>query len=286
MDTAKAANVLMTNSGTVEEWADKGFFNNDVLPLICVPTTAGTGSEVTYEAVITLSKTSTKVSVVDGARLAPKVALIDPELTLTVPPLVTASTGMDALTHAIEAYTCSYSNPISDGLALYAIETIAENIIKATENGSNLKAREEMIIGSLMAGMAFTNSFLGAVHSLSERIGGFYDTPHGIANSIFLPFVTEYNLSSNYSKHAKVAKCLGLDISQRTDEEASKMAVEKIFEMNEILGIPKFKEIKGVNPDDFPAIAESCVTHICTVGNPTLIGRDEYLDILVKAYAL
>jgi alcohol dehydrogenase len=285
MDTAKAANVLLTNGGTCKEWATLGYFNKDVLPLICIPTTSGTGSEVTFEAVITISEISTKMSVLDGARLAPKIAIMDPELTLSVPPIITASTGMDALTHALEAYTCSYANPITDGLALYAMEQIASSIVKATKDGSNLEARESMMIGSLMAGIAFTNSFLGAVHSLSERIGGFYDTPHGIANSIFLPFVTEFNLSSNYAKHAKVTQCLGIDISNMSLEEASLQGVKKIFELNDILGIPKFKDVKGVNPSDFVKIAESCVTHMCTEGNPKLIEKEDYLSILNKAYA-
>ncbi len=285
MDTAKAASVLMTNGGTCMEWAALGSFDKDVLPVICIPTTSGTGSEVTFEAVITMSEISTKMSILDGSRLAPKIAVMDPELTLTVPPIITASTGMDALTHALEAYTCSYANPITDGLALYAMKTIAENIVVATTEGSNLDARENMMIGSLMAGIAFTNSFLGAVHSLSERIGGFYDTPHGIANSIFLPYVTEFNQSSNYEKHANVAECLGIDIGNMSSEEASGRGVERIFELNKILNIPTFKDVRGVNPDDFDIIAESCVSHMCTEGNPKEITKEDYLSILEKAYA-
>lgn len=286
MDTAKAANVLITNGGNVRKWAELESFEKDILPLICIPTTSGTGSEVTYEAVITISAISKKMSVLDGARLAPHVALMDPELTLSLPPDITAATGMDALTHALEAYTCSYANPITDGLALYAMEIISDNIISATKEGHNLKARENMMIGNVMAGMAFTNSFLGAVHSLSETIGGLYDTPHGVANSIFLPFVTEYNLDSSYEKHAKVAKCLGVDITGISDKEAAELAVKRIFEMNNILGIPKLKDVEGVDPSDFPSIAESCVGHMCTEGNPKPIDKDGYIAILEKAYKL
>ena len=167
-----------------------------------MPTTSGTGSEVTFEAVITATDLGRKVSMSDGNKLAPKAAVMDPALTLTVPPLVTASTGMDALTHAIEAYTCKFAQPISDALAIYAIKRIAGSIETATNEGDSLWARRDMMLGSLMAGIAFTNSYLGAVHSFSERLGGFYDIPHGIANAIFLPFVTEFNISADYEKHA------------------------------------------------------------------------------------
>jgi len=167
---------------------------------------------------------------------------------------------------------------------MYAMEKIAGSIVTATMEGSNLKARTDMMVGSLMAGMAFTNSFLGSVHSLSERIGGFYDTPHGIANSIFLPFVTQYNMDADPEKHALVAKCLGIDIAGLSQIDASERGVEKIFELNELLGIPKFKDVKGVDSNDFPKISESCVTHACTKANPRKIDAEGYLMLLNKAY--
>ena len=284
MDTAKAAGVLMTNGGDCETWAKVRKLDRPLLPVLCIPTTSGTGSEVTYEAVITVSRTSTKVSISDGPKMAPKTAIMDPELTLTVPALITASTGMDALTHAIEAFTCTYSHPISDGLAIYAMEKIASSIVTATKDGLNIKARTDMMVGSIMAGMAFTNSFLGAVHSLSERIGGFYDTPHGIANSIFLPFVTRYNISADPEKHAIIAKCLGINKNGLSQLEASQLAVEKLFKMNEELGIPKFRQVKNVNPDDFEKIAESCVTHGCTKANPRKIDKEGFLMLLNEAF--
>ena len=285
MDTAKAVNVLMTQGGTCAEHAVTRKFHNPLLPVICIPTTSGTGSEVTFEAVITAQELGRKVSISDGARLAPKVAIMDPELTISVPRLITASTGMDSLTHALEAYTCKYAQPISDGLARYAMEKIAGSIEKATNDGNDLQARTDMMIGSLMAGMAFTNSFLGAVHSFSERLGGFYDIPHGIANAIFLPYVTEFNMSADWEKHAIVAKCLGIDTNGLTDEEAAKKGVERLFELNRILGIPKFSELEKVNPNDFEAIAELCETHPCGFkANPRMITRKDYIDILNIAY--
>jgi len=285
MDSAKAVNVLVTQGGTCAEHAVKRKFNNPLLPVICIPTTSGTGSEVTFEAVITAQELGRKVSISDGSKLAPKIAIMDPELTLTVPPLITASTGMDALTHAIEAYTCKYAQPISDGLARYAIEKIAGSIETATKDGNNLQARIDMMVGSLMAGMAFTNSFLGAVHSFSERLGGFYDIPHGIANAIFLPYVTEYNMSADWEKHAVVAKCLGIETCGLTDEEAARRGVARLFELNDILGIPKFSEIQKVDPSDFDAIADLCVTHPCGFkANPRSIEKQDYIDIFNMAY--
>lgn len=285
MDTAKAVNVLLTQGGTCAEHSVTRKFYNPLLPVICVPTTSGTGSEVTFEAVITAVELGRKVSISDGAKLAPQLALMDPELTLSVPPLITASTGMDALTHAIEAYTCKFAQPISDGLARYAIEKISGSIERATSDGGNISARIDMMVGSVMAGMAFTNSFLGAVHSFSERLGGFYDIPHGIANAIFLPYVTEFNMSADWEKHAIVAKCLGIRTCDLTEKQASIKGVSKLYELNHVLGIPKFSQLNKVNPDDFDKIAELCLTHPCGFkANPREIGKEDYLEILHRAY--
>lgn len=285
MDTAKAVNVLMTQGGTCAEHAVTRKFYNPLLPVICIPTTSGTGSEVTFEAVITAQELGRKVSISDGSKLAPEVAIMDPELTVSVPSLITASTGMDALTHALEAFTCKYSQPITDGLAIYAMEKISGSIEAAVKNGKDLQARSDMMIGSLMAGMAFTNSFLGAVHSFSERLGGFYDIPHGIANAIFLPYVTEFNMSADWEKHAIVAKCLGIDTYGLSDEEAAKKGVARLFEMNDILGIPKFRELERIKPKDFEAIAELCETHPCGFkANPRAIAKQDYIDIFRRAY--
>lgn len=286
MDTAKAANVLATHGGTCSHWAEVRSLDKPLLPLICVPTTSGTGSEVTFEAVITASDKGRKVSISDGCKLAPVLAIMDPVLTATVPPLVTASTGLDALTHAIEAYTCRYSQPISDSLAIDAVEKIAGSIASAVNNGNEYWARRDMMLGSLMAGMAFTNSYLGAVHSFSERLGGFYDIPHGIANAIFLPYVTRFNIDADYEKHARIAAAMGIDTHGMRHKEASEKLVEKLFELNAVLGIPKFSELEVVDPYDFEELAGLCVTHPCGAkANPKMIRYDDYLDIFREAYA-
>jgi alcohol dehydrogenase len=284
MDAAKAAAVLIANGGSCEHWALEEQFPNAPMPLICVPTTAGTGSEVTFEAVITVEASKKKVSISKGAALAPELAILDPELTRGLPPLLTASTGMDALTHAIEAFTCKYSNPLSDTLALGAIQKISGAIFAAARDGGDLRARSDMLLGSLMAGVAFTNSDLGAVHALSEPIGGFYDAPHGVVNAIFLPFVTEYNLPSDLKKHARVAECLGAGAEGASEEEQARRGVEKLFAMNEALKIPKLKDLKGVRPEDFERLAESCENHGCTEANPRPIDAKGFLEILRAAY--
>lgn len=285
MDVAKAVAALMTNGRTCAHWAEPDVsLEHDPIPVICIPTTSGTGSEVTYEAVITNTRTKVKMSFSDGVRMAPRVALVDPSLTLSVPPLVTASTGMDALTHAIEAYTCTWSKPITDALALYAIDRIVGSIEEATRNGGNETARRDMMLGSLMAGVAFTNSFLGAVHSLSETIGGVYGTPHGIANAIFLPYVTEFNMAADYEKHAILAQHLGIDTLGLSDQEAAEKGVAKLYEMNRILGIPKLRDCKGVDPKDFDDLADRCMVHICQPANAMPITKQDFLELLEKAY--
>lgn len=284
MDCAKAVNVLTTNGGDCQKWSEIRKWDRNVLPLFCVPTTAGTGSEVTFEAVITNSRSNVKISISYGNKLAPSVAVMDPELTVSLPPLLTASTGMDALTHAIEAYTCNRAQPLTDGLALQAMEFIGRSLARATHKGKDLDARAGMLFGSMIAGIAFTNSYLGAVHSLSETIGGFYDTPHGIANAIFLPLVTQHNLASDYRKHSNIARLLQVKTEGATEVEAAKMAAEKLFELNRDLGIPRFSQVSGVDPKDFELIAKRCVSHPCTKGNPRLIGYEEYLAILNSAY--
>ncbi len=285
LDSAKAVNVLLTQNGDCYQHSKTRKFTEELLPSVAIPTTSGTGSEVTFEAVITIEELGKKVSMSDGCKLAPCVAIVDPELTLSVPPIVTASTGMDALTHALEAYTCNFAQPITDSMAFSAMGKIAGNIEKATFEGSDILARSEMMLGSMMAGLAFTNSYLGAVHSFSECLGGFYDIPHGIANAIFLPFVTEYNMSSNWEKHALVAKAMGIDIYGLSNEEASKEGVKKLFELNEKLNIPKFSELDRVKPKDFPIIAELCNKHPCGFkANPREITTKDYIEIFNKAY--
>ena len=283
MDAAKAAAALATNGGTVKDWEDPRELEREPLPLLCVPTTSGTGSEVTFVAVITDEVNHYKMAL-RGRALAPRTALLDPELTVTMPPALTAATGMDALSHAVEAFTCKAANPVSDGLALQAVRMIARHLRTAVADGDDLDARAGMLLGSTIAGMAFANSTVGAVHSLGESLGGLYDTPHGVAIAVFLPHIFRFNAAADPGRHAEVARAL-LDGEGAGDAagtaEAGARALE---ELARDIGIPALAELPGVTPADFEQLAETSAAAGCSLANPRPIDRDDYVAILRRAY--
>ncbi|WP_235867378.1 iron-containing alcohol dehydrogenase [Priestia abyssalis] len=283
MDTAKAIGTLLTHEGELRERYGVNLLEREITPLICIPTTSGTGSEVTTGSVITDTVTKQKEAILD-IRLAPKLAILDPELTLTLPKSITAATGMDALTHAIEAYTSNIAEPISDALSLYSIELIGKYLPAAVENGNDLEARRNMLIASLIAGMAFNHADLGAVHAMAEPLGGLYDTPHGVANSIFLPHVFEFNIPSNLEKHAIVAEKLGVNKEGKTKEEIAYEGVVLLKELARKIGIPDFQDLNNVNPKDFPFLAEGAAVHLCTQTNSRKVTREDYLALFQKTY--
>ncbi|CEH28597.1 alcohol dehydrogenase [Aneurinibacillus migulanus] len=283
MDTAKAVGTLLSHGGELSDWYGLNTLKKTIIPLICLPTTAGTGSEITFFSVITDTVTQLKMNIVD-VHVAPRIALLDPELTLTLPPSVTASTGMDALTHAIEAYTCTIAEPITDGLALHAIDLIVEHLPTAVQNGNHLIARKNMLAASLIAGIAFGNSDVGGVHCMAEAMGGLYDTPHGVANSILLPYVFEYNIPSNPQKHAVVAQRLGARKEGKSTEELAYEGVRLLKQLAETVGIPKMKELGYVNPKDFPYLAEGAIHNVSAPSNPRKASQEDYIRLFEKAY--
>lgn len=284
MDQSKATAALVTNGGICRDWDGKDLKAN-MLPVICIPTTSGTGSEVTFVAVITDSERKYKMSMFDPIRLVPKVAITDPELTLSLPPALTASTGIDALTHAIEAYTCRVSQPITDAIALYAIEQIRKNLLAAVKDGGNLVARENMMAGSTMAGIAFINANVGAVHAISETIGAWYDTPHGVCNSIFLPYIFEYNIEADVEKHAIVAERLGVDPKGKTRREVALEGVKAIKELSNAVKIPKLKDLDYIAKENFMAIAKTSAKNLLSNDNAREIDAAGYMEVLKAAYA-
>ena len=280
IDAAKAVAVLARQGGSVRSYQGKGKIGPDCLPLLTIPTTAGTGSEVTFSSVITDTTEHFKFTIKSTA-IAAKTAIIDPELTLTVPPLITAATGIDALTHAIEGYTANCTEPIAEAVGLYAVEYIAGNIVEAVKNGGDLKARDAMMIGSLLAGLSFSHADVASVHCMAEALGSIYDAPHGLCNAILLPYVMEYNLPAVEHKYARVARAMG--IAEADDARAAALGIEHIRALSRQIGLPGIQSL-NVNPDDFERLAEMSVRNGSNESNPRELTREGYKMLFEKAY--
>ncbi|MRH42540.1 iron-containing alcohol dehydrogenase [Aquibacillus halophilus] len=283
IDAAKAIAVLQTCGGTVQDYAGINQVKIPVTPIVAIPTTAGTGAEVTRSSVITDTSKRVKITIKD-IKIAPTLAMIDPELTYGLPAPLTASTGMDALVHAIEAYTCKRSNPIADGLAVEAMNHIYPNLRLAVQDPGNKKARYHMMVGSTIAGMAFSHSDVASVHCMAEAIGGLYDTPHGVANSMFLPYVIEYNAESDIVKHAKIAKIIGVADESMSELDATKKLVESMEQLAIDIKIPNFSTITEVKSVDFDYLATSAFENGSTPSNVRIISKQDYLDLFYKAF--
>lgn len=282
IDFAKAVNILLTNPGPFSQYNGVNLVKNPVKPLIAIPTTAGTGSEVTNACVITDTVNKEKMTIL-GQYVAPTIALVDPNLTLGLPPAITASTGMDALTHAIEAYLSKWASPASDSLAICAIELIGRSIEKAVNQGSDLNAREDMIVGSAIAGMAFSQTDLGLAHAIAAPMGANCGTPHGVANAIVLGLSLEYNLPSCAAKMKLVGKALGLKVDSLSDDEAGALTVKRINEISKNINIPTLKEV-GVTEDKFEVIAEGALINSAARTNPREVTKECVIEILRKAF--
>ncbi|MDW7651558.1 MAG: iron-containing alcohol dehydrogenase [Bacillota bacterium] len=284
IDSAKAIALLHTHNGKLTAYEGKGKVVNEVTPIVAIPTTAGTGSEVTRSAVITDTQRKFKMTIKD-VRLAPRLALVDPETTYALPASLTATTGMDALVHAIEAYTCRLANPFSDALALAAMERIFPWLRAAVKDGSDKVARSQLMTGSLLAGVAFSHADVAAVHCLAEALGGIYDIPHGAGNSMFLPAVTAYNAQADPQRHARVAAACGLPVGGLSDVDASKLLVDALEKLSADINIPDFAGFPGVKEEDFPFLAEAAQKNGSTPSNCRAIGQENYLGILKACYS-
>lgn len=284
LDVAKVLAVMLTNHEDVREFVGIERVKNAGIPTILVPTTAGTGSEVTYNAIFTDTRDKVKKGIV-SPYLLPSVAIVDAELTLTVPPAVTAATGMDALVHAIESYTAIRANELTDGIALQAIKLISRSIRTAVYNGKELKAREDMAMGSLLAGISLGNAGVGAVHALAYPLGGKFKVPHGVANSLLLPFVMKYNAVADLTKFADVAEALGENIEGLSLREAADRAVRALAQLSEDVGIPSSLREVGVTASDLPALAEeaSKIDRLLN-NNPRWLTVKEIQKIYEEAY--
>lgn len=280
MDASKAVSVLAWQKGKVRDFQGKDKVKDNCLPLITIPTTAGTGSEITFSSVITDTKEKFKFTI-KSPYIAAKTAIVDPELTLSVPQNITAATGIDALTHAIEGYSVNCTEPIAEALGLYAIEYIAPSIVEAVKNGADFEARDKMMMGSLLAGLSFSHSDVGSVHCMAEALGGIYDAPHGVCNAILLPFVMEYNLPYSEYKYARVARAMG--IMESDDKNAALRGIEHIRELSKEIGLPNLNEL-NINPDDFELLAEMSEKNGSNNSNPREMTKEDYLILFKRAY--
>lgn len=246
IDTAKGVVAMATNPGGILDYEGYDKLKVQPLPLFAIPTTAGTGSECTASTVFTNKETLFKTVIVSPL-LYPKLAILDPDLTLNLPPAITAATGMDALTHAIESYVSKQANPISQGMAIHAIRLISESLFTAYVVGSDVESREKMLVASLLAGIAFAQSKLGNVHAISHTLGGVFNIPHGIANAALLPYVVSFNLVACPERYRDIALAMGQDISGLTDLQAARTVVPRVVALNESLGIPSNIKDLGVD---------------------------------------
>jgi alcohol dehydrogenase len=274
MDTAKGAALLVSHEGTLTDYAGWGKIPGTILSVIAIPTTAGSGSEATSWAVITGQSSHAKLAIGDP-NLAPKIALVDPHLTETLPPGITAATGMDVLTHSIEAYICALSNPVNDMLALGSIELVASNLQNAFQDGANTTAREGMMLASTLGGIAINNADVAGVHCLSEGVGSLYDAPHGLINAILLPYFMSYWKAGCGEKFSNIASAFHCDPKP---EEAIRQ-VEKLLKS---LRMPSLAEI-GIKREDLSTLAELAEGNVSNSSNPVPMTASDYLNILKQA---
>ena len=282
MDTAKAAGAVMNNPDVnIRDMEGTGHVPKPIPPLVAVPTTCGTGSEVTSAAVITDSERKYKIPILSPL-LYPRVALVDGSLLTTLPGPVVAATGMDALCHAIESYTNLNTNPICDALDLQAIGIISKWIRPAVANG-NLEAMSYMVLAATIAGMAFPNTRLTIVHSMSQPVGGHYGVPHGVANAVLLPLVMEFNLLGNAERFGDVARAMGEDTTGLTAMEAARLSVMAVKEMSRDIGIPENFKSYGVKEESIPALVEDSMKSGNVAVNPVRVTREALAAILRRS---
>jgi choline dehydrogenase len=285
LDTAKAIGVVAVHGGSIAryEWGREPI-EQRIPPLVAIPTTAGTGSEVTLWAVITDHDRQVKFNVGGTPLIGPHVALIDPELMVGLPPAVTAATGMDALSHAIECFTCDYHQPFNDAVALHAMELVGRWLRVAVEDGVNLEARTQMAHAATLGGMAYGTESAGAAHAMSQSAGGVHDCPHGALTARVLGPVCEYNVSAAPERFARIAQALGVDTGGVDVLEAARRGVEEVDRLTDDVGIPSMEEL-GFSLDEIPMLARIAFEDPQTHGNAREVDTAAYEEIYRNAFA-
>lgn len=281
-DCGKGVGIVVTNGGKIHDYKGIDTVTKPMPPFIAINTTAGTGSEMTPAAVITNTENHVKF-VVWSINVSPNVSINDPELMAGMPPALTAATGMDALTHAVEAYVALLANPKSDALALQAIRLIVKYLRKAVANGQDMEARTGMAYAEYLAGEAFSSAGLGIAHSLAHQPGSFIGLPHGVCNAIFLPLVCEFNMIACIEKYADIAEAMGVDIIGLMPRDAALEGIEAIRTLSSDIGIPSGLAELGMKESDIPEMAEWAMKEVCTPTNPRVTKVQDMIDLYRKA---
>jgi len=274
-DCGKGIGIVATNGGNIRDYEGVDQSSAAMPPFIAVNTTAGTASEMTRFCIITDTSRKVKMAIVDW-RVTPNVAIDDPLLMVGMPPALTAATGMDALTHAIEGFTANASEPIADSAALYAIELIAAYLRAAVADGNNLEARAAMLLGSVLAGIAFSHSDVAAVHCVAEALGGKYDAPHGVCNAVVLPAVMAYNMEYCKERYARIATAMGLP--EENVDQAARQAVKAVEKLASDVHLPEFNSL-GVQKNDLEELAVNSFKNGSNMDNPRPMTKEDYLNL-------
>ena len=284
IDTAKGIGVVAVHGGSIVqyEWG-RDPIHSRIPPMIAVPTTAGTGSEVTLWAVITDPDRKIKFNVGGTPNIAAWVALVDPNLTLNLPAGVTAGTGMDALTHAIECYTMAYHQPFTDAVALLAMEYCGRYLRVAFAQSHNLEARYHMSLAAMLAGLAYGTDSAGAAHAMSQTAGGVHDAPHGALTARLLAPVMEYNVPGEPERFARIAQALGLEVHGKLVWKSAEASVEYVYQLTEDLEIPSLNEL-GFSEDEIPLLSEKAAADSQSIGNPRDVDAKNYERIYTRAF--
>ena len=281
-DCAKGIALVATNGGEIKDYEGVDVSGKPQLPLVAINTTAGTASEITRFCIITDEKRHVKMAIVDK-NTTPIMSVNDSALMKGMPASLTAATGMDALTHAVEAYVSTIATPVTDCCALKAIKLIASYLRRAVDNGEDMEARDQMAYAQLLAGMAFNNASLGYVHAMAHQLGGFYDLPHGVCNAVLLPHVQQYNAQVSPGRLADVARAMGKDVEGMEAPQAAEKALEAIRELSASVGIPAGLRELNVKEEDLDLLAENALKDACGLTNPKQATHEEIVAIYRNA---
>jgi alcohol dehydrogenase len=281
-DCGKGIGLVIGNGGNIRDFEGVNKSTKPMPPFLAINTTAGTASEMTRFCIITNTDTHVKMAIVDW-RCTPNIAINDPLLMVAMPASLTAATGMDALTHSVEAYVSTIATPITDACAIKAIELVAEWLRPAVANGDNLEARDRMAYAEYLAGMAFNNASLGYVHSMAHQLGGFYNLPHGVCNAILLPAVCEFNAISSPKRFADIAVAMGENIEGLATMDAAAKGIAAIRKLSADIGIPSGLKALNVKEQDLKTMAENAQKDACMLTNPRKATLEQVINIYKAA---